>query len=68
MWCLGYSSSKSNVIASKVADILKRRKINSFLGSRCSYKYIGWVYSSSLTAAYPSRLVRGRTRDLGGLW
>jgi hypothetical protein len=41
VWCLGYNSSESNIIASKVTDILKRREMNSFLGSRCSYEYIG---------------------------
>jgi hypothetical protein len=55
------------VVASKVMDILKRHEMNSFSGSRCSCKYIGWVYSSGPAAAYPSGLVRGRTRDLGGL-
>jgi hypothetical protein len=54
------------MIAYKVADILKKHKINSFSGSRYSYEYIGWVYPSSLAAACPSRLVRGWTRDLGG--
>jgi hypothetical protein len=67
VWCLGYSSSKNNIITSKVADILKRYKINSFLGSRYSCEYIGWVYPSGPAAACPSGLVRGRTRDLGGL-
>jgi hypothetical protein len=67
VWYLGYSSSKSSIIASEVADILKRREMNSFSGSRCSYEYIGWVYPSGLAAAYPSGLVWGRTWDLGGL-
>jgi hypothetical protein len=53
------------MIAGEVADILKKHKINSFSGSRCSYEYIGWVYPSGLAATYPSGLVRGRTRDLG---
>jgi hypothetical protein len=56
------------VVAGKVADILKRREMNSFSGSRCSCEYIGWVYPSGPAAACPSRLVRGRTRDLGGFW
>jgi hypothetical protein len=55
------------VIASKVTDILKKHKMNSFSGSRCSYEYIGWVYPSGPAAACPSGLVWGRTRDLGGL-
>jgi hypothetical protein len=54
------------MIASEVADILKKYKINSFSGSRCSCEYIGWVYPSGLAAAYPSGLVWGRTQDLGG--
>jgi hypothetical protein len=68
VWCLGYSSSESSIVAGEVIDILKKHKINSFSGSRCSYEYIGWVYPSGLAAACPSRLVRGWTRDLGGLW
>jgi hypothetical protein len=67
VWCLGYSSSENSVVTSEVADILKRHEINSFSGSRCSYKYIGWVYPSGPAAACPFGLVRGRTRDLGGL-
>jgi hypothetical protein len=55
------------VVAGKVMDILKRHKMNSFSGSRYSCEYISWVYPSGLAAACPSRLVRGRTRDLGGL-
>jgi hypothetical protein len=55
------------MIACEIADILKKYKINSFLGSRCSCEYISWVYPSGLAAACSSRLVRGRTRDLGGL-
>jgi hypothetical protein len=54
------------MVASEVVDILKKREMNSFSGSRCSYEYIGWVYPSGLAAAYPSGLVWGRTRDLGG--
>jgi hypothetical protein len=54
------------MIASEVADILKRHEINFFSGSRYSYEYIGWVYPSGPAAACPSGLVRGRTRDLGG--
>jgi hypothetical protein len=67
VWCLGYSSSENNIITSEVTDILKKHKMNSFSGSRCSCEYISWVYPSGLAAACPSRLVRGRTRDLGGL-
>jgi hypothetical protein len=55
------------VIASEVTDILKRREINSFSGSRCSCEYISWVYPSGLVAACFSRVVRGRIRDLGDL-
>jgi hypothetical protein len=55
------------MVASEVTDILKRHKMNSFSGLRCSYKYIGWVYPSGLAAACPFGLVRGRTRDLGSL-
>jgi hypothetical protein len=55
------------VVAGKVMDILKRHKMNSFSGSRYSCEYISWVYPSGLAAACLSKLVRGRTRDLGGL-
>jgi hypothetical protein len=67
VWCLGYSGSKSSMIAYKVTDILKKYEINFFLGSRYSYEYISWVYPNNPAAACPFRLVRGRTRDLGGL-
>jgi hypothetical protein len=68
VWCLGYSNNKSSMVASEVADILKRYEINSFSGSRYSCEYISWVYPSGLAAACPFGLVRGWTRDLGGLW
>jgi hypothetical protein len=56
------------MVAGEVTDILKKHKINSFSGSRCSWEYISWVYPSGLAAAYPSGLVRGRILGLGGLW